>query len=97
MFTILFSHRFKKERKKYAQSGRDSIRAIDAAIGDLIQSDTIPLPLRYQDHQAKPPFEDCRDMHAEPDTVILYRVQGTELTLIRVGSHAELFRPRSGR
>jgi len=95
MYSILFSHRFKKERKRYAQSGRGSLQAIDAAIDDLMQSDTIPLPLRYQDHPAKPPFEDCRDMHAEPDTVILYRIVGSDLTLVRVGSHADLFRAKS--
>lgn len=95
MYSILFSHKFKKERKKYAQSGHKSLLAIDAAIEDLIKSDLIPLPQKYQDHPAKPPFDDCRDMHAEPDTVIIYRIDGSDLTLIRVGSHSDLFRARS--
>jgi mRNA interferase YafQ len=96
MFNIVFSHRFKKERKKYERSGKNSIRAIDAAIDSLMNCDTVPLNSQYMDHPAKPPFDDCRDMHAEPDTVIFYRIDGADLTLIRVGSHADLFKPKSG-
>jgi mRNA interferase YafQ len=95
MYHILFSHRFKKERKKYAKSGRRSIEAINQAIDDLIVSDTILLPQKYQNHQTRSPFDDCRDMHAEPDTVILYRIEGKTLTFIRVGSHADLFGSKS--
>jgi mRNA interferase YafQ len=36
-----------------------------------------------------------RDCHAKPDLVIVYRIDGHLLALVRVGSHAELFRNRS--
>jgi YafQ family addiction module toxin component len=94
MYNIVFSHRFKKERKKYGGSGRASVSAIDAAIDDLRNCDTVPLDPRYKDHSTKHPFDDCRDMHAEPDTVIIYRIEGEDLTLVRVGSHADLFKPK---
>ena len=31
------------------------------------------------------------DCHIEPDWLLLYKVTDTELTLVRTGSHAELF------
>jgi mRNA interferase YafQ len=36
-------------------------------------------------------YKDCRDCHIEPDWVLIYRIIGNELHLIRIGTHADLF------
>ena len=92
MFTPSFCHRFKKERKKYAQSGKKNVMyAIDDAIKALLVSDEVPLGPEYEGHPLDGQFNDCRDIHVGFDIVIVYRVSGDTLELLRIGSHSELF------
>lgn len=48
------------------------------------------LPIKYKDHALTGNLADCRDCHIKPDLVLLYRLDGNELQLIRLGSHSEL-------
>jgi len=50
-----------------------------------------PLPARYKDHPLKGDRKGFRDLHIEPDWLLLYRVEGNELQLARTGTHADLF------
>lgn len=50
-----------------------------------------PLPARYNDHPLKGNRKGFRDLHIEPDWLLLYRIDGTELQLARTGTHADLF------
>lgn len=50
-----------------------------------------PLPDRYRDHPLKGSWRGYRDAHIEPDWLLIYRVAGDELHLVRTGSHADLF------
>lgn len=49
------------------------------------------LPAAYGDHPLKGAWKGFRDLHIEPDWLLLYRVEGDELQLARTGSHADLF------
>jgi mRNA interferase YafQ len=55
----------------------------------LLAGDT--LPERYMDHPLKGNWKGYRDVHIEPDWLLLYRVAADELHLVRTGSHADLF------
>ncbi len=33
-----------------------------------------------------------REMHIEPDWLLIYRVKGTDLHLVRTGTHSDLFK-----
>jgi mRNA interferase YafQ len=50
-----------------------------------------PLPDRYDDHPLKGNWKGYRDAHIEPDWLLIYRVAGDELHLVRTGSHSDLF------
>jgi mRNA interferase YafQ len=50
------------------------------------------LESRYRDHQLKGLLKDCRECHIEPDWLLVYRIEGSELCLVRTGSHFDLFR-----
>ncbi|MDA3833929.1 MAG: type II toxin-antitoxin system YafQ family toxin [Spirochaetales bacterium] len=39
------------------------------------------------DHQLKGTLKDCRECHVEPDWLLVYRIEGSELCLIRTGTH----------
>jgi mRNA interferase YafQ len=50
-----------------------------------------PLPERYRDHRLRGNWKGYRDAHIEPDWLLIYRIVGDELQLVRTGSHADLF------
>ena len=51
------------------------------------------LPARYRDHPLLlGKWHEYREIHLEPDWLLIYRVKGDELQLARTGSHADLFR-----
>jgi mRNA interferase YafQ len=50
------------------------------------------LPIKYMDHQLQGEYSACRDCHIFPDLVLIYqKPTPTTLTLVRIGSHSELF------
>jgi mRNA interferase YafQ len=50
-----------------------------------------PLPPQYKDHPLKGRWQHYRDCHIEPDWVLIYKVDGNSLYLVRTGTHADLF------
>ena len=50
-----------------------------------------PLPERYRDHPLRGNWKGYREAHIEPDWLLIYRIAGDELHLVRTGSHADLF------
>ena len=50
-----------------------------------------PLPAKLMDHPLGGEWKGCRDCHIKPDLVLIYALTESELTLIRLGSHSELF------
>jgi len=49
------------------------------------------LPRGARDHKLKGTLKDCRECHIEPDWILIYRIEGSELCLVRTGSHSDLF------
>jgi mRNA interferase YafQ len=49
------------------------------------------LPPESGDDKLKGILKDCRECHIEPDWLLIYRIEGSELCLVRTGSHADLF------
>jgi mRNA interferase YafQ len=51
----------------------------------------VPLPPKFSDHPLTGKWTRHRDCHLKPDLVLIYKVDQDELTLVRLGSHSELF------
>jgi mRNA interferase YafQ len=51
-----------------------------------------PLPPRLKDHALTGDWRGWRNLHIEPDWLLLYQIEGDDLILARTGSHADLFR-----
>ena len=49
------------------------------------------LPPKNKDHALKGTLKDCRECHIEPDWLLLYKIEGSELCLVRTGNHSDLF------
>ncbi len=89
MSTPVRSTRFKRDVRKAARRGRDLTR-LRTLLDSLIRQD--PLTARHLDHPLRGIWKGYREAHIEPDWLLIYRIVGNELRLVRTGSHADLFR-----
>ncbi len=89
MLTPVRSGRFKRDVKSALKRGKD-LDKLRTALAILIEGGS--LPQEYGDHPLKGDWKGFRDLHLEPDWLLLYRIVGDELQLARTGSHADLFR-----
>jgi len=74
--------------KRAEKRGKDMDK-LKAVLSLLIEEK--PLPDRYRDHPLKGEWKGFRDLHIEPDWLLLYAVEGNELQLARTGTHSDLF------
>jgi len=79
---------FEKDFKRFAKQGRDMSR-LKTVIEQLVADQTLS-PLR-RDHALIGSYNDSRECHIQSDWLLIYHVTQTELTLVRTGSHSDLF------
>ena len=94
MRTIERSSQFKKDLKRElkGQRAKQMTAALENVV-ELLQRDQ-PLPKKFKDHQLTGNLADCRDCHVLLNLVLLYEQpdNANTLRLVRLGSHAELFK-----
>lgn len=83
------STRFKRDVKKVEQSGKDMSK-LRACLLSLLEGR--PLPESFRDHALTGNWKGYRDTHIEPDWLLIYRIVGDGLHLVRTGSHSEIFK-----
>ena len=88
MLTPVRWGRFKRDVKRAQKRGKDMDK-LKAVLSLLIEEE--PPPARYRDHPLKGEWQGFRDLHIEPDWLLLYSVEGDVLQLARTGTHADLF------
>lgn len=49
------------------------------------------LEARFRDHKLKGDYVGTRECHVEPDWLLIYEENDSELVLIRTGTHSDLF------
>ncbi len=88
MREIVRSTGFRKDAKRAQKRGKDMAKlkvVILLLLGDE------PLPDRLRDHPLRGDWAGYRDMHIEPDWLLLYKLTDTQLLLARTGTHSDLF------
>jgi len=90
VYKPVFSSRFKKDIKLAVKRGKD-LEKLSAVVELLCEGK--PLPKQYKDHPLAGDYSGFRDCHIEPDWVMIYRIENSQLQLIlaRTGTHADLF------
>lgn len=90
MYELRTTSRFKKDFKRCKNRGKN-LAKLKAATELLTETGT--LPAEYVPHPLRGEYKDCIDAHLEPDWILIYRPEADNLiTLIRTGTHADLFR-----
>lgn len=88
MRSIRQDARFKRDVKLMKRRSKD-MRKPKAVIEKLALGER--LPAQRRDHSLTGPLKDCRECHIEPDWLLIYRIEGSELCLVRTGTHTDLF------
>jgi mRNA interferase YafQ len=90
VYNPVFSNRFKKDIKLAVKRGKD-LEKLSAVVELLCEGK--PLPKQYKDHPLAGDYSGFRDCHIEPDWVMIYRIENSQLQLVlaRTGTHADLF------
>lgn len=88
MLTAVRSAQFKRDVTRAEKRGKDmnKLRVIL-----LLLLEQKALPAQYKDHPLRGDWHGFRDVHIEPDWLLIYRVVGDELHLNRTGTHADVF------
>ena len=88
MLAIIWESQFKRDYQKTKKRGKrmDKLAHI---IKELQHSN--PLPPKNKNHKLKGNYIRCWECHIEPDWLLIYELSSTELTLVRTGSHSDLF------
>jgi mRNA interferase YafQ len=70
------------------QRGKD-MRKLRHIVRVLISG--VAIPAEYCDHPFKGAWKHYRDLHVEPDWLLICRIDGNEPNLARTGTHSHLF------
>ena len=85
-----FTGQFKRDYKAAVRRGCDP-RKLEQVVALLCAEQ--PLPASCRDHALTNSrnYKHMRECHIQPDWLLIYRVAGEELYLVRTGTHADLF------
>ncbi len=88
--TIRVATRFKRDVQKMTRRRKD-LTQLQHVIQMLVTQQ--PLPPCYHDHALKGVLHKMRDLHVEPDWLLIYRIDHDrrEFILLRTGTHADIF------
>ncbi len=88
MRSLIRTKQFKKDFKLSKKQCCDTEKLFEVidklAMGDKLEQ-------QYRDHSLHGKFKDCRECHNTPDWMLIYKIDGDDLILVRNGSHSDLF------
>ena len=88
MLDVRYSTKFKKDFKTCVKRRYD-MELLQQIVDTLRIPDT--LPPKNVDHNLSGNYAGYRECHVSPDWLLIYRVEGEELYLVRTGTHTDLF------
>lgn len=90
MYEVKFTTKFKKDLKLVERQGKKLDKLFEVV--ELLASGA-ELPPKNRDHNLSGDYEGFRECHIEPDWLLIYKKNESEiiLYLVRTGSHSDLF------
>lgn len=88
MRTASYTGQFKRDVKLAERRGKDLTKL--RRVIELLVTEA-PLPPELRDHPLKGNWKPRRDLHIEPDWLLIYQINENEIRLERTGTHADLF------
>jgi mRNA interferase YafQ len=88
--SILRTTQFKKDIKRLTKRHKDF--AVFKTVLTVLLEGNVPAP-QYHDHPLVGEYTGYRECHLEPDWLLIYEATADIVTLIRTGTHSDLFKP----
>jgi mRNA interferase YafQ len=85
---LISGARFRRDVKLAKRRGKDMSK-LRALI--LLLTEGGPLLPCYEDHPLSGEWKHYRECHIEPDWLLIYKIDGDDLYLVRTGTHSDLF------
>ena len=85
----VFTKQFKKDVEKIGRQQKNLNLLKD--IMELLEKQK-PIPIKNKDHCLKGNLKDYRELHIDPDWLLVYRIKDIEIFYYRTGSHSDLFK-----
>ena len=85
---LIIGARFRRDVKLAQRRGKDTSKLRELI---LLLAEDRPLAPRYNDHPLTGEWKQHRECHLEPDWLVIYKVDGDDLYLVRTGTHSDLF------
>ena len=89
MRAIAYTTAFRKDFKRLSRSPRHDMAQLRALITHL--SEGKPLADKHRDHPLGGNWGGFRECHLQSDWLLIYTLTPDTLTLVRTGTHSELF------
>ena len=90
-YEVIYSNNFKKDLKNVIKQGKD-LNKLNKIVDVLANGEE--LDLKHKDHKLADDkyFKNCRELHIEPNWLLVYQIIDDELILllVRTGSHSEV-------
>ncbi|WXU00712.1 MAG: hypothetical protein Ctma_1441 [Catillopecten margaritatus gill symbiont] len=80
---------FEKEAKKVKLSEIHQAKFY-IYVGKLLSNEILSIEAR--DHQLSGEYKHCKEFHLGGDMLVIYQITDNTLTLLRIGSHSQLFK-----
>ena len=89
-YRVKFTNLFKREHRLMRKRGAN-MQLLDDVVDLLRQGQ--PLPAKYRDHALTGNYRGARECHIKPDWLLIYQIEENilVLTLMRMGTHSDLF------
>lgn len=90
MLEVVLSNRFKKDLKLAAKRGYN-LDLLENVVDTLARGEK--LTEKFRDHELTGNYSGFRECHIQPDWLLVYRIENSELILFlsRTGTHSDLF------
>ena len=88
MRNLVRGAQFRRDVKLARKRGKDMAKLREVI---LLLIEGNPLPARFKDHPLAGERKHFRDCQIEPDWLLIYKINGNDLHLVRTGTHSDLF------
>jgi len=88
MRSAVYTGQFKRDVRRMEKRGKD-MEKLRAVIRLLLADAPLPRQLAY--HLLKGEWKPSRDLHLEPDWLLIYCIEGDTVRFERTGTHADIF------
>jgi len=89
MRELLTTKQFKKDLKRAKKRGKSG-ETLQDILNNLVND--IPLDPRHKPHRLIGDWAPCWECHIEPDWLLIWDEDDSSVTLIRTGTHSDLFK-----